>query len=115
MKFDGSGLIDGLSKLEVLSDNAVRIYAETVAKDFEGHAKENRTWTDRTGDARKGLTGYVKKTFSGYRIFLAHTVDYGLWLELAHEKKNAIIEPTIRLKSPEVMKGFKGLLDGIKV
>lgn len=115
LKFDYGSLKRGLQSFEILSDNAIRIYAETTAKNFEGYARENRSWQDRTGDARKGLTGYVKKTLFGYRVVLAHTVDYGIWLELAHEKKNAIIEPTIRLKSPEVMRGFNKLLNGIRV
>lgn len=90
---------------------AVKMYAETQAKNLEGYAKQNRPWTDRTGDARKRLSGYVTEIPKGYRINLAQGVTYGIFLELAHEKRFAILEPTIRLKGPEVVKGFENLLD----
>lgn len=95
-------------------DDAVRVYVETVAKDFESYAKMNRPWRDRTSRARQGLTGYVKKTEKGYRIVIAHTVDYGLWLEMAREKRYAILEPTIRLKSADAINGLRHLLERLK-
>lgn len=90
---------------------AIRMYAETQAKNLEGYAKEHRPWTDRTGDARKRLTGYVSEIPNGYRINLAHGVDYGVWLELAMEKRFAILEPTVRLQGGEVLRGLSNLLD----
>ena len=104
-----SELDEGLS--ELLKVAAVRMYAETQAKNLEGYAKEHRPWTDRTGDARKRLTGYVTEIPNGYSINLAHGVDYGIWLELAMEKRFAILEPTVRLRGPEVLRGLQGLLD----
>ena len=92
---------------------AFKVYAETKAKELEGYAKENRPWTDRTGDARKRLSGYVTEIPNGYRINLAHGVDYGMWLELAMEKRFAILEPTIKLKGPDVVKGMKDLFKKI--
>ena len=87
------------------------MYAETQAKNLEGYAKEHRPWTDRTGDARKRLNGYVTEIPNGYRINLAHGVDYGIWLELAMEKRFAILEPTVRLQGPEVLRGMNRLLN----
>lgn len=106
---NASDLDQGLRRL--MATAAVRIYAETQARNLEGYAKEHRPWTDRTGDARKRLTGYVTEIPNGYRINLAHGVNYGIWLELAMEKRFAILEPTIRLKGPEVLRGLQGLLD----
>lgn len=110
-RIDDSDLRAGLQDFKKVA--AVRIYAETQAKALEGHAKQNRPWTDRTGDARKRLTGYVTDIPKGYRINLAHGVDYGIWLELAMEKKYAILEPTIRLKGPDVVSGMENLLERI--
>lgn len=93
----------------IMVQNALLVYSETVAKEFESYAKANRKWTDRTGHARQRLTGYVEKLEGnkGFRICIAHGVDYGLWLELAHEKKYAILEPTVRIKTNEVLLGLK--------
>ena len=106
-KIDISEVVEGLDALRVTA--AIQMYCETVSKVFEKYAKENRPWTDRTSRARQGLTGYVETTVSGFKIVIAHTVDYGLWLELAHEKKYAILEPTVRLKSTEALSGLKTL------
>lgn len=92
---------------------AVDIYCGTVAKDFEKYAKQNRVWTDRTSSARIRLTGYVEKGIKSYRIVISHGVDYGIWLELANEKRFAILEPTIRLKGPEAIEGLRHLLNRI--
>lgn len=114
-KIDDSNLQQGLLELSPLVSTAVRMYAETVSKSFESYAKENRPWTDRTSRARQGLTGYVQETEKGYRVIIAHTVDYGIWLEMAKEKKYAILEPTVRLKGPEALNGMRHLLERLKV
>jgi hypothetical protein len=106
---DASNLEAGLEKL--MKPAAIVMYAKTQSKNLEAYAKEHRPWTDRTGDARKRLTAYVTDIPHGYRINLAHGVDYGVWLELAMEKRFAILEPTIRLKGPDVVRGMEHLLD----
>lgn len=109
IRIDSSSLEAGLDAL--MKPAVIRMYVETQAKNLEAYAKEHRPWTDRTGDARKRLTGYVTTIPHGYRINLAHGVDYGIWLELAMEKRFAILEPTVRLKGPSVVKGMERLLD----
>ena len=114
-KINPDGIINGLTSFRQDANIALSIYAETAAKTLESYTKQNRPWTDRTSRARQGLTGYVNKTDNGYRIIIAHTVDYGVWLEYAHEKRFAILEPTIRLEGPKVIKGMKNLLNSLKV
>ena len=113
-KVDASQLIKGLESFNNKGQTAIRMYAETVAKDLESYAKIHRPWTDRTGRARQGLSGYVEPTATGYRIYLAHTVDYGIWLEMAHEKRFAILEPTVRLKGSSAVKGMARLLERLR-
>lgn len=113
IEVDVSELSIDLEDFKTKAHAALEMYAETEAKSLEGYAKANRPWTDRTGDARKRLTGSVEKNDSGLDIILAHGVDYGIWLELAHEKRFAIVEPTIRRKSPVVVRGLNRLLKGI--
>lgn len=96
-----------------LSEEAIKkrllIYAKASAPTFEGYAKQNRPWTDRTGDARKRLTCTAQAIDEGVEISLSHGVDYGLWLELAHEQNYAILRPTIEVKAPEFIEGLKTL------
>ena len=46
-------------------------------------------------------------------IKLAHGVRYGIWLELANEKKYAIVAPTAKLRGPGVIEGLKGIMNSI--
>ena len=115
---NGSIKLDGdlLKNLETKSKRSrveVRMYAETVAKLLEKDAKQRAPWTDRTGQARQRLSAYVTEIQPGIcMVTLAHGVDYGVFLELAHEKRFATIMPTIQRLSPEIMKGFKVLIGG---
>lgn len=110
LRLDLSGLDSGLQRMARI-DAAMQMYCETQALNLESYAKENRPWTDRTNLARQTLKGSVEKKPFGFRISLSYGVDYGVWLELAHEKRYAIVEPTIRLKSQDVIKGMNNLFD----
>lgn len=92
-------------------DMAVKIYAETTATKLESYMKSNRRWQDRTGMAKARLTCVSNPIDHGYRLALAHGVDYGIWLELANEKRFAIIQPTLQSQSGEILSGLQNLLD----
>lgn len=113
-KFDATSMLKGLAEFGSRSDYALKMYAETAALSLQNYMKQNRPWTDRTGQARQRLTAHVETVPKGYQIVLSHGVDYGVWLELAHEKRFAIIHPTILAKGSEVIDGFKTLLKGMK-
>lgn len=110
-RFDPSDMLERLSTAEGRAPMAMRMYAETAAKKLESSAKQHAPWTDRTGHARQRLTGKVESVSNGYKIILAHGVDYGVWLELAHEKRFAIIAPTINKEGPNILKSFERLLE----
>lgn len=113
-RLDNSGLLSGLRELDSRAEVALLIYTETEAKRFEAYAKANRLWTDRTGHAKQRMKGTSRRTERGFRIELAHGVDYGIWLEFANEKKYAIIFPTIYANQESAINGFKQLLERIR-
>jgi len=83
---------------------ALHLIAEYYAPVVEAAAKADATWTDRTGNARQGLTGFVKDlSETSVAIYLAHRMDYGLYLELAHQARYAIILPTLEQHYQPVM------------
>ena len=49
------------------------------------------------------------------RITLAHGVEYGIWLELAHEKNYAIIAPTVREEGPRIVEDLDNLMSKLKL
>lgn len=111
-KFDAKGLLNGLAEFGDRADRGIQMYAETSALKLQNHARQNAKWTDRTGHARQRLTGDVLIVSNGYKLRLAHGVDYGKWLELAHEKRFAIIFPTIQeVGTNQIIPGFEKLLE----
>lgn len=135
MKFNMDGLFKGLELLDDKTEMALKMYVDTSTKKLEAYAKKHRPWTDRTAQARQRLKGTYKTIPNGYRLMLSHGVTYGKYLEatnnpnwknpnapgenqltglqteFAYERKFAIISPTIRTKSPEIIKGLTNLLD----
>lgn len=109
-KLDASSLESGLNALMNRSQVALRMYAETAALKLQNYARDRAPWTDRTGQARQRLTGTALTMANGYKLRLSHGVSYGIWLELAHEKRFAIIQPTILANTNVIMEGFQGLL-----
>lgn len=103
-----------LKKLIARADMAVLMLADTKAKELDWYMRNKAPWTDRTGLARKKLSA-TASTIAQHTICitLAHGVNYGIWLELAHEKNYAIVGPTINLKSGEVFASFDSLLNQI--
>ena len=111
---DTSAIERALEEFSRNSENAISTLCSTGALEMESYAKLHRPWTDRTGQARQRLTGRVDHEIkTKWVITLSHGVDYGLWLENAHEQKYAIVKPTVLMKSNDIMNSFQGLLDNL--
>lgn len=82
------------------------------AKDIEGYMKAKHPWKNRTGAAEAGLSAKVTSSPKNYvqTIALSHGVSYGVYLEYSMGRRFAIIEPTIRIKGPEIVNDLQGKL-----
>ena len=89
-------VIANLHKWEEHVKDAIFEIADRQGYKAANTAKENRRWKDVTGQARAGLTGSAEKMGEGARFVLSHTAKHGLYLELAHGRKYAIIEESLR-------------------
>lgn len=114
IRYDDSNLQEGLDEFDIKMQAALDIYCKTAAQQLQDEAVRNRPWTDRSNRARDSLRGTSEVDGTKARIVLSQGVDYGLWLELAHEKKYAIVEPTIRLKGNKVIKGLEHFFKRLK-
>ena len=110
-RVDLEKIFDGIEGMQNKAKTAIRMYAQESAKTVESYAKANRRWTDRTGHARQRLTGYVEEQQDKVIIYVSHGVNYGIYLELAHEKKYAILQESINKNAQEILEGFKGMID----
>ena len=109
-KFDANNLIKGLAEREIKTRAALGLYADTVAKKMENHAKSNYKWAPKSGAAHQSLNSSWKWIGDVARVELSHGVYYGIYLELCNEKRYAIIKPTIDIISPQAIKGLNKIL-----
>jgi hypothetical protein len=87
---------------------AVVAVAQLLATEAENDAKLNARWTDRTSQARQGLTGTALEIGQwSVAIYLYHQASYGKWLELAHGAKWQIILPTLGALYGRVMAAIR--------
>lgn len=117
LRFDKN--TDLSKKLDVMGPKLaalILMYSATKANKIESSMKTKRPWRDRTGYAKQRLTASVSEPEEGVvRITLAHGVDYGIWLELAKEKKYAIIEPTINEEAPKIITDLRDIMSQIRL
>lgn len=87
---------------------AIQAVAEFMATKMQNYAREKARWEDRTGNARTGLFTVAQREAAKdiVTIYLSHghTVYYGIFLELGHSGKYAIVMPTIEKHLPEIKK-----------
>lgn len=92
-------------------------FMTSQASMLEQYMKSHHPWTNRTGNAERGLNARVTQSKKKYvtTITLAHGKDiwYGVYLEYSMGQRFAIIEPTIRLKGPEITEQLGGLLQSL--
>jgi len=81
-----------------------------TAAQMEAHAKQNAPWQDQTGHARQGLFGEVLEEDGKLKVRIAHTEDYGEYLELSRKGRRPILEPTAQKFAPEFFDAAKELL-----
>lgn len=116
LNYGKSSLKSGLDKMSVKLGAVILMYASTKASELQSKMKLNRPWTDRTGMAKALLTAKVSQPNKQLvRITLAHGVEYGIWLELAHEKNYAIIAPTVREEGPRIVQDMDNLMSKLKL
>lgn len=116
INYDTSSLKKNIDKMSVKFGAVVLMYSATKASELQAKMKVNRPWTDRTNMAKATLNAKVSQPSQNIiRITLAHGVDYGIWLELAHEKNYAIIAPTIREEGPRIVKDLNNLMSKLKL
>ncbi len=116
LDYNSSSLSKNLDKMAVKLGTVLLMYSATKASEIQYKMKVNRPWTDRTGMAKTLLNAKVSQPDKNtIRITLAHGVDYGIWLELAHGKNYAIIAPTIREEGPRIVEDLENLMSKLKL
>lgn len=98
---DGIGPV--LDVLAATAAEKVAMVMEAGADRIQNYAQSNAPWSDRTGEARDGLTAEVFLEGGEVVIELYHQAEHGKWLELIQDGNFAIIMPTLETLGPEVL------------
>ena len=109
--FDDKRLRRNLGTFDSRFKHSVGIVVDRRAAITESDLKTQARWTDRTGAARSGLMSIPIHGATFDEIFMAYSVTYGIWLEVAHDRKYAIITPMMRIAGDALMKDLQGLID----
>jgi len=76
------------------------------------YAKRNARWDDQTGDARRSLYSVVEDANGRTTIFLSHGMDYGVYLELRHQGRLAIILATLEAHYEPIQASYRRMMGG---
>lgn len=110
---DASSINKCLLEMEHTEDRlktALLMLCRTASQQMAEYAKDNARWIDRTGDARKLLQGEGYWDNDKLTAAVMHNVNYGVWLELAHQRKYAILEESVKSKADELLRSYKRLV-----
>ena len=101
-----------LNKWLFLKHAGVEAVAKVSAKTMQNYARREKRWVDRTGNARAGLTGgSFWQTPETMLIFLAHTMEYGVWLELCNSGVYSILEESVNVHRQEIFNNIKRIME----
>lgn len=104
VRWDARQLEVALKVFDPMVDRAVTAAMAYHATRAVAWARQNAPWIDRTTNARNGLFTRAERNAPIYRIIVAHSVPYGVWLEVRFNGRYQIIRPTVDHEGPEVMK-----------
>lgn len=113
-KWEDGELLNSLSTFNARMDRGITAATAYHASRATAYARDNAPWTDRTSNARNGLFSTAERDFPIYRIIVAHSVPYGIWLETRWSGKFQIIRPTVAHEGPELMATVAALFSRLK-
>lgn len=109
--FDSRRLQRNVRKAPEDIRRAIGVMVDYRAAYAQGYLRAKAPWTDRTGAARSGLFAIPVNYGNTFEIFMAYSVHYGIWLEVANNRKYAVITPATRIIGQMLMQDMQNLLD----
>ena len=94
--------------------NANVAKAIAYAKAHSGSVKVDRgiTWANHTFRAARGVNVTIDANEEEVALKLNHGIYYGAYLEYAHNRKYAVLEPLIRQYAPKLIEKMKRIMGG---
>lgn len=98
------------SNLNTNIDRVISAVTDYNAAYAQGWMRQNAPWTDRTGAARSGLMAIPVNQGSVHEIFLAYSVYYGIWLEIANSGRYQVLVPAMREVGQKMLKDLSQVI-----
>lgn len=108
-KPDTAALLSRLERLEQQTPRALTAVFSAQASQSEAYMKGTAPWHDDTGAARTGLRARAEKRGEQFYMLLAHSVKYGIFLEVCNNRKYAIILPSLRYTMGQLKGKIRGM------
>ncbi|MEG0766100.1 MAG: hypothetical protein RR482_00145 [Clostridia bacterium] len=109
-RIDPSQVLRGMSEARLKTMYACEKYAQAAAAKLEASAKADASWTDRTALARQTVAGVSDWVGDSLRIGVAGNMNYSPYLEFCHEKRFAVLWPTINKMAVEIIQGMHNII-----
>jgi hypothetical protein len=91
---------------------ALEALSKVTSVNAVNYAKTNKKWKDITGNARASLHGdFYWESPTILKVYVAHGMEYGVWLELAMDRHYAILEEAINKNSQSFFEGIKRIME----
>lgn len=104
VEINAFGLLEGLAQLINTVPQRIQSGAESVSRQMEWQAKRNAPWTDRTGNARRTMTGFAGWDEGGNLLVgISGHMPYSPKLELRYGRRYAILVPTVDAYAPTIL------------
>lgn len=112
LRIEIDGVIDGLRHYGINARSCLDTVGRNAASRMENYAKQNRPWTDRTGNARRTMQGVFtcgSETTGGFSsdgictVGVEGHMPYSVFLELGYGGRYSILAPTVHHFAPSIL------------
>ena len=110
LSFDSRQLTAGITSLPPKINVAIAAVVDAYGAQGENEMRKNAPWTDRTGAARNGLHATATHVAVRHTLTFAHSVPYGIWLEVRWSGRYAIVTPTMLRTGRLIMRDLNKLM-----
>ncbi|EKQ52756.1 MULTISPECIES: hypothetical protein [unclassified Clostridium] len=112
MEFDIENIITGLGNFEAKVKEIIDIYGDIAAKELEEEVKDNLSYSSKTVELANEIESGKEWTGDNCIIYVAGNKQEFVNLELANDKRYAVLKPAIDKLSPEILRNMDNLLGG---
>lgn len=100
-------ITDVVGNIEARKKAAIQLYLGVESAKLEAEAKQNKPWENRTSNALNSIKGISAVEGNKAKVGLSGGMEYSQHLELAHGKKYAVLEPTVKANTERILRNLK--------